>query len=957
MASVNKSQARVKLATAPTDSSSSGPKAERSYRRPDAHALNVDDANCLERFSSYGNLAQSTHSPTDYWRIDMRLTLLWCLAYEARVRRRKPALQLLLAIIEGKRGRVNWGMWEDGDELWFRRTIIQRRMTTRFKVAAAVLEPADWEEIRAALERSVATPKRGPLAGNLETWTAINRILRIAWLTVTDGFPTGGCYEYLVKLRVIEAWGYFAEPLFPDRDDDREMRLRLRIHDLPDCIFASCRPSVWDWFKTACHDYESDKVLVDMVGCCWSCASRATSAAKRLSLEEPTCSERPKIWPVILWVAFQAQQHAESGFKDVNDFMEILESDSNKHAGLWAWDSLDDAMLERGLNGDSNPSQPGLSWIDAYPSSWREHLLLLGDKHWRQIEVATHQVNRPRLLNPEYDTAIRISAVALWVSSQSPAGSPWASCMSSLGRFLTQPLHGSLVRFLLERGVPMRASQEFQARRNVNWEHPRIWLHMERAQLQADILRNSDSRPLLDVVESVYVTHCTHPVLPQDWKQRVSPDYPQVVMLTLKQSVERVSGVDRHLENLGRHKKPDDSIDTDLRCVCAQIVDILGSHEAYKALFKVNKTDAQRLLDLLQDLLDYPPLADAAVRHLILKGLLRLSTKSGLHPRCFVLSDIQTMGHQMAAGGFGDVYKGEVLGEIVSVKVMRVYQEADVQALLNVGQAQLCQAEFYREAVIWRHLSHPNLLPFFGVYYLEATKSRLCLLSPWMENGNVVRYIQYNPFVDRLALVMDIAMGLEYLQAQKVVHGDLKGINVLVASSGRALLADFGLSSVADSKMLLQSTSSVKNGGSVRWQAPELFSVPGSRNSRASDVYAFSCVCYEIFTDTVPFYDLKYDTAVMLQVLQGKRAERPINCIKDGIWNLMEICWAQEPDKRPSAAGIVQILRERPIEALPTCSVVSDWDPSYISKFRSSLEEHTLSRSGVHRIEIESSMS
>jgi serine/threonine protein kinase len=70
-------------------------------------------------------------------------------------------------------------------------------------------------------------------------------------------------------------------------------------------------------------------------------------------------------------------------------------------------------------------------------------------------------------------------------------------------------------------------------------------------------------------------------------------------------------------------------------------------------------------------------------------------------------------------------------------------------------------------------------------------------------------------------------------------------LNVLVTHSGRAVLADFGLSSVVtDSKIHVFSASTLKTGGTVRWQAPELFSE--SRNSLASDVYAFACVCYEV---------------------------------------------------------------------------------------------------------------
>ncbi|KAJ7502578.1 kinase-like domain-containing protein, partial [Mycena galericulata] len=345
---------------------------------------------------------------------------------------------------------------------------------------------------------------------------------------------------------------------------------------------------------------------------------------------------------------------------------------------------------------------------------------------------------------------------------------------------------------------------------------------------------------------------------------------------------------------------------------------------------KVHNDHAQKLLDLLQDLLDYP-LLDAGIRPVILTALLKLSTRSGRHPRCFALSDLQLEGHQVAAGSFGDVWKGLVHGETVSVKVMRVFQEADVEALFK---------EFYHEALIWRQLSHPNLLPFFGVYYLEDSRRRLCLVSPWMENGNIARYLKTNPpGLNRLTLVLDVALGLQHLHGLKLVHGDLKAINVLVTRSGRAVLADFGLSSVTDSKVLLLTTPTFKAGGTMRWQAPELLQ-NDCPNSFASDVYAFSCVCYEILTGNLPFHELSNDGAVILRVMNHQRPTRS-SSISDDVWNLMTECWKTEPAQRPSADRIVFRLRDRPICALPT-DAASDWDPWYTSKFRSSLEEHTL---------------
>ncbi|KAJ7258839.1 hypothetical protein C8J57DRAFT_1073387, partial [Mycena rebaudengoi] len=122
-------------------------------------------------------------------------------------------------------------------------------------------------------------------------------------------------------------------------------------------------------------------------------------------------------------------------------------------------------------------------------------------------------------------------------------------------------------------------------------------------------------------------------------------------------------------------------------------------------------------------------------------------------PGCFALSDRLQLGgpHQVATGSFGDVWKGLIRGETPHI---------------------------HRETfLIWRQLSHPNLLPFFGLYHLEDTKSRLCLISPWMENGDITRYLKRNSVgVNRLTLVLDAGLGLEHLHSLKLVHGDLKAV-------------------------------------------------------------------------------------------------------------------------------------------------------------------------------------
>jgi serine/threonine protein kinase len=49
--------------------------------------------------------------------------------------------------------------------------------------------------------------------------------------------------------------------------------------------------------------------------------------------------------------------------------------------------------------------------------------------------------------------------------------------------------------------------------------------------------------------------------------------------------------------------------------------------------------------------------------------------------------------------------------------------------------------EFLHEALTWQQLSHPNILPLYGVNYIHTNLPKLCLASPWMENGNIVHFL------------------------------------------------------------------------------------------------------------------------------------------------------------------------------------------------------------------------
>ncbi|KAG6839973.1 hypothetical protein C0991_009928 [Blastosporella zonata] len=199
--------------------------------------------------------------------------------------------------------------------------------------------------------------------------------------------------------------------------------------------------------------------------------------------------------------------------------------------------------------------------------------------------------------------------------------------------------------------------------------------------------------------------------------------------------------------------------------------------------------------------------------------------------------------------------------------------------------------------------------------------------------------------------VSDVASGVAFLHARDIVHGDLKGVCLLPALLTyeilqRATISDFGLSSVTDPKILhwpSQSTVGSK-GGSVRWQAPELFDINDDlvHNSKATDIYALACVAYEIFTGKLPFYELgKLDATVMFQVVDGARPSKPSALspawwplrLTKHLWILLESCWLCDPHGRPSIETIVAHPAFKEADARP----LADADDISSTQFRYSV--------------------
>ncbi|OHT15260.1 TKL family protein kinase [Tritrichomonas foetus] len=245
------------------------------------------------------------------------------------------------------------------------------------------------------------------------------------------------------------------------------------------------------------------------------------------------------------------------------------------------------------------------------------------------------------------------------------------------------------------------------------------------------------------------------------------------------------------------------------------------------------------------------------------------------------------------SGGLAVVYFGHFLktGEEVAIKKLKFSKLSG--AHLRV---------FQREVTILATAQHPTLLKFIG-----ATDTMpFCILTEWMPGGSLYHELHqyHNLSATQLTIcAIDIARGMNFLHSMQIIHRDLKSLNVLLDSEGRAKICDFGFSryKTKDEETMTQ------NVGTPHWMAPELLGGSTTYNEKI-DVYAYGIVLWEILTKKLPYSGLE-STMIIGQVLLNNIRPAIPDGTPPGLRSLIESCWARDAESRPSFAEILKCWR------------------------------------------------
>ena len=257
-------------------------------------------------------------------------------------------------------------------------------------------------------------------------------------------------------------------------------------------------------------------------------------------------------------------------------------------------------------------------------------------------------------------------------------------------------------------------------------------------------------------------------------------------------------------------------------------------------------------------------------------------------------------------GGMGAVYLAfdPALERPVAIKVLDPLLKWDTASVQR----------FSREARTAAQLRHPNIVSIHdvgheeGYHYFVMEYMQGQDLADLLDSGGLLS-------LDRvLSILQSLAAALDYAHSQNVMHRDIKPSNVMIESTGRVVLTDFGIARALSSKRITPDDHVL---GTPHYMSPEQYA--GRSVDTRTDLYSLGVLAYEMLTGRLPFHADNRE-ALGYQIVH-QRSPAPSTYrpnLPQETDRVLDKMLAKAPDSRyPSATAFLVALRQSLYGRLP----------------------------------------
>lgn len=193
-------------------------------------------------------------------------------------------------------------------------------------------------------------------------------------------------------------------------------------------------------------------------------------------------------------------------------------------------------------------------------------------------------------------------------------------------------------------------------------------------------------------------------------------------------------------------------------------------------------------------------------------------------------------------------------------------------------------------------LFHPSIQ--YAIGFIDRKQDNYCtLVTPYCENGPLHEFLSKssnNTEMKSLKYIicLGIAMGIEYLHNNNILHGNIRPSKILLDKDNRPILIGFGTP--------INEIHDIQEGIEVyRYSAPEI--LRGQNYDRKSDVYSFGLIVNHIYSGNIPFLNKSYDEMISIKSNADIEIDRSMpNFLRDIVLS----CLNPDKDRRLSFSDI-----------------------------------------------------